>query len=173
MPKKYGRSVFLFFGCWDGDTRYVLRSVPHDCAGVPQDLKRLCGQGLLSQGFGGHKSIVKHHSCHRHASQILQFCRTSEICQCECCAGRSSWILIYCGKIVSDQRIITCSLFCHVLFVMLCFLCPGQKRSNFHFCCGANIRHVCIYVCMIHTIESIHLHYLMSICNIALYIYIV
>ena len=36
-----------------GDIRYVLRSVPHDCAGFPEDLKRLRGQGLFSQGDSG------------------------------------------------------------------------------------------------------------------------
>ena len=164
MPKKYGRSVFLFFGCWDGDTRYVLRSVPHDCAGVPQDLKRLRGQGLLSQGFGGHKSIVKHHSCHRHASQKLQFLPYL--------GDMSMWML--CGQEQLDSDLLwqnrVWSENHHLFIILSCLVCnvmllmSGTNKSNFHFCCGANIRHVCIYVCMIHTIESIHLHYLMYTC---------
>ena len=70
-----------------GDIRYVLRSVPHDCAGFPQDLQRLRGQGLFSQGdsgihwhfagmpiFRNSPSQKKKHSQTDHSCVILHWC---------------------------------------------------------------------------------------------------
>jgi hypothetical protein len=102
--------------------------VPHDCAGFPEDLKRLRGQGLFSQGDSGihydtltqiaGMPIFRNPPSHKKNTFKLTIpvsCSTDVAG-----AGRSSWIIVHFGKIVFDQTITACLDYVILsMFVML------------------------------------------------------